>query len=144
MNGRTPLARAGRAAGIVALLVFSLFPAYWMFTTAIDADAATRGSSLFPTDLTWAHFDRVLDQGGFAVYIRNSVLVATGTVLVSATLEEPHLLVGVVEEVADATGESVARRFGYAFVDSFGTVHPAGPAPYLDCVAAPDLSLIHI
>ena len=60
-----------------------------------------------------------------------------GTVLVSATLDEPHLLVGVVEEVADATGKSVARRFGYAFVDSYGTVSPAGPAPYLDCVAAP-------
>ena len=60
-----------------------------------------------------------------------------GTVLVSSTLEEPQLLVGVVEEVADATGESVARRFGYAYVDSFGTVSPAGPAPYLDCVAAP-------
>lgn len=60
-----------------------------------------------------------------------------GTVLVSATLEEPHLLVGVVEEVADATGASVARRFGYAYVDSYGTVSPAGPAPYLDCVTAP-------
>lgn len=62
----------------------------------------------------------------------------SGTVLVSATLESPHLLVGVIEEVADATGASVARRFGYAYVDSFGTVTPAGPAPYLDCVAAPD------
>lgn len=61
-----------------------------------------------------------------------------GTVLVSSTLEEPHLLVGVIEEVADATGESVARRFGYAFVDSYGTVSTAGPAPYLDCVAAPE------
>lgn len=60
-----------------------------------------------------------------------------GTVLVSSTLDEPHLLVGVIEEVADATGESVARRFGYAYVDSHGTVSPAGPAPYLDCVAAP-------
>ncbi|RNM12125.1 helicase-related protein [Nocardioides pocheonensis] len=60
-----------------------------------------------------------------------------GTVLVSSTLEEPNLLVGVIEEVADATGGSVSRRFGYAFVDSFGTVTPAGPAPYLDCVAAP-------
>ncbi|MFC7360146.1 helicase-related protein [Nocardioides astragali] len=60
-----------------------------------------------------------------------------GTVLVSSTLEEPQLLVGVVEEVADATGDSVARRFGYAYVDHFGTVSPAGPAPYLDCVAAP-------
>ncbi|MPV38715.1 ABC transporter permease subunit [Georgenia subflava] len=55
-----------------------------MFTTAIDADAATRGASLLPTDLTWAHFDRVLDQGGFGTYIKNSVLVATGTVLISA------------------------------------------------------------
>lgn len=62
----------------------------------------------------------------------------SGTVLVSSTLEEPHLLVGVIEEVADATGESVARRFGYAYVDSFGTVTPAGSAPYLDCVAAPE------
>lgn len=61
-----------------------------------------------------------------------------GTVLVSGTLETPHLLVGVVEEVADATGAAVARRFGYAYVDSHGEVTPAGPAPYLDCVAAPD------
>ena len=60
-----------------------------------------------------------------------------GTVLVSATLDEPHLLVGVIEEVTDATGESVARRFGYAYVGSDGTVSPAGPAPYLDCVSAP-------
>ncbi|MGT2463370.1 helicase-related protein [Sinomonas atrocyanea] len=61
-----------------------------------------------------------------------------GTVLASTTLEDPHLLVGVVEEVSDAAGESVARRFGYAYVDSYGTVTPAGPAPYLDCVAAPE------
>ncbi|TWE13178.1 helicase-related protein [Rudaeicoccus suwonensis] len=65
-----------------------------------------------------------------------------GTALVSSTLEEPHLLVGVVEEVADATGCTVARRFGYAFVDSYGTVRPAGPAPYLDCVAAPSSPVV--
>lgn len=66
----------------------------------------------------------------------------SGTVLVSPTLEEPHLLVGVIEEVSDATGASVARRFGYAYVDSYGTVTPAGPAPYLDCVAAPDVPAV--
>lgn len=60
-----------------------------------------------------------------------------GTVLVSATLEKPHLLVGVEETVNDGTGASVARRFGYVFVDEHGTVASAGPAPYLDCVAAP-------
>lgn len=61
-----------------------------------------------------------------------------GTVLVSSTLEEPHLLVGVIEEVTDATGTSIARRFGYVYVNSAGNVTPAGPAPYLDCMAAPD------
>jgi hypothetical protein len=62
----------------------------------------------------------------------------SGTTLVSATVYEPRLLVGVVEQVVDATGASVAKRFGYAFVAPDGTASPAGPAPYLDCVAAPD------
>ncbi|MDT0300609.1 helicase-related protein [Streptomonospora wellingtoniae] len=66
-----------------------------------------------------------------------------GTVLVSAAVDEPKLLVGVVEEVADATGGSVARRFGYAFVDENGTVSPAGPAPYLDCISAPESAAVH-
>ncbi|WP_208722095.1 helicase-related protein [Rhodococcus qingshengii] len=68
--------------------------------------------------------------------------LTAGTVLVSSTLEEPQLLVGVTEEVADATGSSVARRFGYAFADQYGTVTPAGPAPYLDCMAAPDVPAV--
>ena len=78
--------------------------------------------------------DAVMDEA-----IRQlSGVLNSGTVLVSSTLEKPHLLVGVIEKVADATGESVARRFSYAYVDSFGTVTTAGPAPYLDCVAAPE------
>ncbi|MEV4322380.1 helicase-related protein [Microbispora rosea] len=64
-------------------------------------------------------------------------ILERGTVLVSADVEEPNLLVGVVEEVVDGTGASIARRFGYAYVDAAGQVRTAGPAPYLDCVAAP-------
>ncbi|MDB4873527.1 MAG: helicase domain protein, partial [Gemmatimonadales bacterium] len=60
-----------------------------------------------------------------------------GTVLISPEIEEPSLLAGVVEEVVDGTGESIARRFGYAYVDATGQVTPTGPAPYLDCVSAP-------
>ena len=59
-----------------------------------------------------------------------------GTVLVSPTLQEPRLLVGVIEEIADATETAVARRFSYAYIDEHGGVEAAGPAPYLDCVAA--------
>ncbi|MDQ3729048.1 MAG: DUF3883 domain-containing protein [Actinomycetota bacterium] len=60
-----------------------------------------------------------------------------GTVLVSPATEEPRLLVGVIQEIVDATDTSVARRFGYAYIDEHGAVEAAGPAPYLDCVAAP-------
>src|SRR5690606_2867956 len=55
-----------------------------------------------------------------------------GTILVSSQVEEPSLLVGVVEEVVDGTGVSIARRSGYAFVNPAGEVRPAGSAPYLD------------
>ncbi|HKH64968.1 MAG TPA: helicase-related protein [Solirubrobacterales bacterium] len=61
-----------------------------------------------------------------------------GAVLVSAELDAPRLLVGIMEEVGDATEATVARRFGYAYVDEDGNVTSAGPAPYLDCVGAPE------
>jgi hypothetical protein len=61
----------------------------------------------------------------------------SGTILVSPTLETTRLLVGVLEEIADASETAVARRFSYAFIDETGDVEAAGPAPYLDCVAAP-------
>jgi superfamily II DNA or RNA helicase len=60
-----------------------------------------------------------------------------GTVLVSPVVQEPRLLVGVIEEIVDATETSIARRFGYAYIDEHSNVEAAGPAPYLDCVAAP-------
>jgi Helicase conserved C-terminal domain/Domain of unknown function (DUF3883) len=60
-----------------------------------------------------------------------------GTLLVSPTLERVHLLVGVLEEIVDATDQRLSRRFGYALVDEDGTVTDAGPAPYLDWVSPP-------
>jgi len=60
-----------------------------------------------------------------------------GAVLISSVVEAPRLLVGLIEEVCDATDEMIGRRFGYVYVDEEGAVSSAGPAPYLDCVAAP-------
>ena len=74
------------------------------------------------TDQVIARWHRTLDRG---------------TVLVSPAVQEPRLLVGVIQEIVDATETSIARRFGYAYIDEHGTVEAAGPAPYLDCVAAP-------
>lgn len=100
----------------------------------VDSDGLTRADLLAPGH---ALHDAVMAEA----FRQFGDALTRGTVLVSATLDEPHLLVGVIEEVVDATGESVARRFGYAYVDAYGTVSPAGPAPYLDCVAAPENSV---
>lgn len=76
------------------------------------------------------------------VTARYSKALDAGTVLISPAVEEPHLLVGAIEHITDATGSTFGRRFGYAFVAPDGTVTDAGPAPYLDCVAAPDTPTI--
>ncbi|WP_047869760.1 helicase-related protein [Nocardiopsis sp. RV163] len=73
---------------------------------------------------------------------RHAGALNSGTVLVSPSLEEPRLLVGVVEEVTDGTGSVVDRRLGYSYVDEYGTVTPAGPAAYLDCAPAPDTAAV--
>jgi len=83
---RRPGVAAAKTLGIVALLVFSLFPAYWMFSSAIDPEAATRGARLLPAGVTWDNFVTVIDDGGFGHYLRNSVLVALGTVLASSVV----------------------------------------------------------
>lgn len=81
---KSPLNLFGRAVGVIAVIGFSIFPAYWMITTAFDAQAATRGARLIPENWTLAHFDRVFADGTFFIYIRNSLIVAGGTVLISA------------------------------------------------------------
>lgn len=98
----------------------------------VHPDGAARADLLAPGHPL---HDSVMEQ---AVTTLAGVL-NRGTVLVSGTIEAPRLLVGVVEEVVDSTGASVARRFGYAYVGEDGSVIDAGPAPYLDCVAAPDV-----
>jgi hypothetical protein len=42
----------------------------------------------------------------------------------------------------DGTEASVSKRLGHVYADENGTVTPAGPAPYLDCEAAPDTAAV--
>ncbi|MGZ6852426.1 MAG: carbohydrate ABC transporter permease [Nocardioidaceae bacterium] len=81
--------RASRAlTGLCALLVlaFSLFPVFVMVSTAIDARANDGSRSLLPTSLTLDNFRFVLEQGGFTTYLRNSLVVALATVVLSGLL----------------------------------------------------------
>ncbi|PFG43840.1 carbohydrate ABC transporter membrane protein 2 (CUT1 family) [Isoptericola jiangsuensis] len=81
----TRRAQAGKAVAVALLLVFTLFPAYWMLVSAFDAKAGLQ-TSFVPAEPTLDHFRFVLTEGGFDVFLRNSAIVALATVLVSALL----------------------------------------------------------
>ncbi|WP_119289933.1 carbohydrate ABC transporter permease [Streptomyces sp. YIM 130001] len=78
--------RIGIGVAVAALLVFTLFPVYWMVSTAFDPKAVTRGSDLLPSGLSFEHFSTVFDKGNFGTYLLNSVIVGLGTILAAAVL----------------------------------------------------------
>lgn len=86
MIGRTPLAKVGIGVATAAVMVFALFPVYWMVTTALDPLATSGGRPLIPTRFGLENFRVVLTQGGFGTFLRNSIIVAIGTVVASALL----------------------------------------------------------
>lgn len=74
----------GKGIAIVFLLIFTLFPVYWMLSSAFDKRASSGGQSLVPQEFTLDNFSYVLTKGGFDVFLRNSAIVAISVVLLSA------------------------------------------------------------
>lgn len=79
-------ANIAKALGIVILLAYALFPFYWMLTTAVDTHANSRGAGILPTGFTLDHFTTVLVDAKFFDYIKVSLIVAAGTVLLSGAI----------------------------------------------------------
>ncbi len=85
MNPRASLrSRIGIGIAVAAVLIFTLFPVYWMVSSAFDKKASSGGQSLLPQEFTLDNFAFVLTEGGFGTFLRNSAIVAVVTVLVSA------------------------------------------------------------
>lgn len=83
---RRPLRRILTAAAVVMVLVFTLLPAFLMVSMSVDERASAGKRNLLPTSFTWEHFSFVMDEGNFGTYLRNSLVVALGTVLASGLL----------------------------------------------------------
>ncbi|MDP4509839.1 carbohydrate ABC transporter permease [Nonomuraea sp. NBC_00507] len=91
----TPLARkrlnkiALNTAGVLVFL-FAVFPVYWMVSTSFKANDQifTTDFIPFPTHFTFEHVNTVLTDGvagnSIWVYMRNSAIVALGTVLIGS------------------------------------------------------------
>jgi len=86
VNHRSPLSRVGIPLATAVVLVFTLFPVYWMVSTAFDPRAASGARSLLPGGFGLENFRVVLTEGGFGTFLRNSVVVALATVLASGLL----------------------------------------------------------
>ncbi|MEU4365025.1 carbohydrate ABC transporter permease [Promicromonospora sp. NPDC023987] len=82
---RSPLKQLGKGVLVALLLLFTLFPVYWMLNSSLDAQAG-HTNSFWPAEPTLDHYVFVLTEGGFGTFLRNSLLVALGTVVVSSVL----------------------------------------------------------
>nr|WP_328794357.1 carbohydrate ABC transporter permease [Herbidospora solisilvae] len=91
-NGRFRKKARRIALNTTATLVFlvAMFPVYWMVSTAFKTNDQIFTTEFipFPTSFTFEHIDRVLSEGvagnSIWLYLRNSAIVALGTVAVGA------------------------------------------------------------
>ncbi|WP_017594357.1 carbohydrate ABC transporter permease [Nocardiopsis potens] len=84
---RSPWASAGIFAAVAGLLAFTLFPAYFMLSSALAPKRTVTGTEvLLPDEVTLDNFTYVLGDAGFVRYLGNSLFIAVATVLGSALL----------------------------------------------------------
>lgn len=103
----TPRLGARVVANAAALLVFAVFafPVYWMVATALKqpGDIRSYDLKLLPWPMTFEHFQTAFATAGFWTYLRNSLLVAIGTTVLS-------LLVALLAATAAARFRFRGRR----------------------------------
>ena len=76
----------GKAAGVSAILLFTLFPVYFMLVSAFSDSTTSGAGALLPTSLTFDNFVYVMTEGNFGRYLRNSLVVAGITVAFACVL----------------------------------------------------------
>lgn len=82
-------ARAGKFTATALVLLFTLFPVYFMLSTAFNGRAGSGTDSLFPSHFTMRHFSKALSSGasgGFGRYMLNSAVVTVIVVVASGVL----------------------------------------------------------
>lgn len=88
---RVSARRLGIVAGVTALLVFTGFPFVWMMATAFkpSTEIFVYPPYFFPKDFTLANIERLFEQTRFVTYFRNSIFVASMTVILTLVIATP-------------------------------------------------------
>ena len=68
---------------MIAIAAFSLFPIYWIVITSLKprSEIYTRTPDLWPSDPQWDQYPRVLGEGHVGRALMNSLIVASGTMV---------------------------------------------------------------
>lgn len=76
------------ALAVLALMVLILAPFYWIFTSSIKEpqEIIARKPTLLPQSFTLQHYDKLLNRSPFPTYLRNSLIVALGTMIITVVL----------------------------------------------------------
>jgi multiple sugar transport system permease protein len=73
---RPPWRAIGLWTGVVATLVFCLFPFYWMVNTSLKTGSDLNAADLIPPAPSLDNYKQVLEDGDFLKAIRNSAIVS--------------------------------------------------------------------
>jgi multiple sugar transport system permease protein len=73
---------------VLLLMVLILAPFYWIFSSSIKAprEIIARHPTLLPHSFTTEHYDKLLHESEFPTYLRNSITVALGTMVITVIL----------------------------------------------------------
>jgi len=70
------------AIALLIVLIFELFPIYWVFVSSLRSRAEIVGKApLYPTDFKIENFYNVFIKWGYYKYVINSIIVATGNMV---------------------------------------------------------------
>ena len=84
------LSRWPLVAGFSLLAASTLFPIYFMVTNAFRTSVQYAGSKFgLPTSLSLANFERIWHEASMGIYLRNSVIVAVGSVICALVVAAP-------------------------------------------------------
>jgi multiple sugar transport system permease protein len=80
---RPPLGRIALWLGVVAIMVFCLFPFYWLINTSLKSGADLSRADLFPPSPSLDNYDSIFQNAAFTKALRNSAIISLTTTVLS-------------------------------------------------------------
>lgn len=78
----------GHRVGILAYLLFALFPLYWVIKISVTPDKLlySEGVKMWPSAFTFEHFRRVFVESDFPTFFSNSLIVSFSTAALATVI----------------------------------------------------------